>query len=120
MFFSLLFIPSFFAFVSPDSVHSFSTWNSTVCLLVCSSPPFPFISPPMCIGSSRAAISIRSYFIFPAPLDEVNFQQTLKEIKKDMEIWPTLKTRLHIAWLSWHARWLLREGCAITSASLYC
>ena len=28
--FSLLFIPSFFAFVSPDPVHSFSTWDSNV------------------------------------------------------------------------------------------
>ena len=29
---SLLFIPSGFAFESPDPVHSFSTWVSTVCL----------------------------------------------------------------------------------------
>ena len=59
---SLLCIPSFFAFVSPDPVHSFSTCNSTVFLHFCSSPPFPLDPPPECLGSSQAEISISFEF----------------------------------------------------------
>jgi len=57
-----VFIPSFFEFVSPDPVCSFSTWDSTLCLPVCSSPPFPLIPLPRCLESSRAAISISFKF----------------------------------------------------------
>ena len=68
--FSLLCIPSFFAFVSPDPVHSFSTWNSTVFLHVRSSPPFPLAPPPGCLGSSQGEISIS--FEFQVSLKTLN------------------------------------------------
>ena len=60
--FSLLCISSFFAFVSPDPVCSFSTRDSTVCLHVCFSPPFPLAPSPGCLESSQAEISISFEF----------------------------------------------------------